>query len=141
MYTAINLLLTRAACGCAGDPRWGRNSNSPSEDPLLTGMYGKHFVMGTQKQADGINLINSQMKHWAAYNVEHGRDGFNANVSVHDLSETYMVPLQMMLQANVSAAMCAYSAINGTPSCANSWMSNTVLRETWGFSGVIESDW
>ena len=122
------------------DPRWGRNSNSPSEDPLLAGMYGKYLVTGTQKRTDGINLINSQMKHWAAYGVEHDRDGFNANVSVHDLSETYMAPLRMMLEANVSAVMCAYDAINGTPSCANGWMSNTVLRETWGFSGVIESD-
>ena len=66
--------------------------------------------------------------------------GFNGNVSVHDMAETYMVPLQIMLEANVSSAMCAYDAINGTPSCANGWMSNTVLRKEWGFSGVIESD-
>eukprot|EP01045_Picozoa_sp_COSAG04_P009094 COSAG04_NODE_518_length_13185_cov_3.605609_9_plen_109_part_00 len=66
--------------------------------------------------------------------------GFNGNVSVHDMAETYMVPLQIMLEANVSSAMCAYDAINGTPSCANGWMSNAVLRKEWGFSGVIESD-
>ena len=52
------------------DPRWGRNSNSPSEDPLLTGLYGKYLVTGTQTQKDGVNLINSQMKHWTAYGVE-----------------------------------------------------------------------
>eukprot|EP01044_Picomonas_judraskeda_P022385 COSAG03_NODE_5554_length_1221_cov_1.006239_3_plen_115_part_01 len=86
--------------------RWGRNSNSPSEDPLLTGMYGKYLVMGTQTNKDGVNLINSQMKHWTAYGVEKGRMGFNGNVSVHDMSETYMVPLHIMLQANVSSAMC-----------------------------------
>lgn len=89
------------------DPRWGRNSNSPSEDPLLTGMYGKYIVTGTQTNKDGVNLINSQMKHWTGYGVEHGRMGFNGNISVHDMSETYMVPLQIMLSANVSSAMCA----------------------------------
>ena len=49
------------------DPRWGRNSNSPAEDPLLTGLFGKFLVTGTQSPAKGVNLINSQMKHWTAY--------------------------------------------------------------------------
>ena len=70
-------------------------------------MYGKYLVMGTQTSQDGVNLINSQMKHWTAYGVENNRMGFNGNVSVHDMSETYMVPLQIMLEANVSSAMCA----------------------------------
>ena len=57
---------------------------------------------------------------------------------LQDMSETYMVPLQLMLKANVSSAMCSYNAINGTPSCANGWMSDRVLRQKWGFQGVIE---
>jgi len=48
------------------DPRWGRNSNSPSEDPVLTGVYGEQLVMGTQSPLLGVNLVNSQMKHWTA---------------------------------------------------------------------------
>ena len=78
-------------------------------------MYGKYLVMGTQTSQDGVNLINSQMKHWTAYGVENNRMGFNGNVSVHDMSETYMVPLQIMLEANVS------------PRCAP--VSYTVQRE------------
>lgn len=70
-------------------------------------MYGKYLVTGTQANNDGVALTNSQMKHWTAYGVENGRMGFNGNVSVHDMSETYMVPLQIMLEANVSSAMCA----------------------------------
>lgn len=66
--------------------------------------------------------------------------GFDGKFSVHDLSETYMTPLRLMLSANISSAMCSYNAINGTPSCANGWMSGTVLRGSWGFDGVIESD-
>ena len=89
------------------DPRWGRNSNSPSEDPLLTGEYGEQLVLGTQSPMQGVNLISSQMKHWTGYGVESNRMGFNGIISVHDLAETYMVPLQKMLRANVSGAMCA----------------------------------
>ena len=96
------------------DPRWGRNSNSPSEDPLVTAKYGVHLVQGTQTRdgdgpsgGGGARLINSQMKHWTGYGVEANRFGFNGNFSVHDLSETYMVPLQRMAaEANVSSAMC-----------------------------------
>ena len=69
-------------------------------------MYGKYLVMGTQTNKDGVALINSQMKHWTTYGVENGRMGFNGNISVHDMSETYMVPLKIMLDANVSSAMC-----------------------------------
>jgi hypothetical protein len=43
-------------------------------------MYGKYLVMGTQTNQDGVNLINSQMKHWTAYGVENNRMGFNGNV-------------------------------------------------------------
>ena len=56
-------------------------------------MYGQALVTGTQSPADGVNLINSQMKHWTGYSVESNRMGFNGNVSVHDMSETYMVPV------------------------------------------------
>ena len=98
------------------DPRWGRNSNSPSEDPWLTGMYGKSLVTGTQRRdASGVQLTASEMKHWTAYSVETGRFSFNAGISLHDLSETYMTPLRMMLEANVSGVMCAYDAIVRNP--------------------------
>ena len=72
--------------------------------------------------------------------MESNRFAFNANFSLLDLAETYMTPLQLMLHANVSSAMCAYNAVNGTPMCANGWMSDSVLRQYWGWEGVIESD-
>ena len=125
------------------DPRWGRNSNSPSEDPLLTGTYGSELVRGTQLRepgGSGVHLMNSQMKHWTGYTVEANRMGYNGNFSLHDLAETYMVPMQMMSRVNVSSAMCSYNAVNGTPMCANGWMSRDVLRKHWGWDGVIESD-
>ena len=103
----------------------------------MTGEYGAQLVSGTQTPSRGVNLINSQMKHWTAYGVESNRMGFNGVISVHDLAETYMEPLHRMLKANVSAAMCAYDAINGTPSCANGWMNDRVLRQHWGYPSKL----
>jgi hypothetical protein len=119
-------------------PRWGRNSNSPSEDPLHTGLWGHYLVLGTQSTVEGVNLINSQMKHWTAYGVESNRMGFNGNVSVHDMSETYMRPLQLMLAANVSSAMCAYDAINVRPPIAFC-LGLHVLE--LNYAGIIVSLW
>lgn len=97
---------------------------------MVTGMYGEQLVLGSQSPVNGVNLINSQMKRavavpfcipssplstltilhadWTAYGVESNRFGFNGNISVHDMAETYLEPLHIMLRANVSAAMCAY---------------------------------
>jgi len=67
--------------------------------------------------------------------------GFDANISLHDLADSYFVPLKTCVQqTNLSGVMCSYSAINGTPSCANEWMNAKVLRRAWGWDGVIESD-
>jgi beta-glucosidase-like glycosyl hydrolase len=79
------------------------------------------------------------MKHWTAYGVESNRMGFDGRgISLHDLSDSYFKPLKMCVltsaedaDARVSSAMCAYDAINGVPSCANSWMNDKVLRQTW----------
>eukprot|EP00039_Didymoeca_costata_P015425 m.262431 g.262431 ORF g.262431 m.262431 type:complete len:869 (+) comp16222_c1_seq24:245-2851(+) len=121
------------------DPRWGRNSNSASECPIHSGIYGQQIISGMQGD-DSIHLISAEMKHWTAYAVESNRFGFNGNISLYDMGATFMVPLKMALKSNVSAAMCSYNAINGTPSCANHWMNSKVLRDAWGFEGVMESD-
>ena len=134
------------------DPRWGRNSNSPSEDPRLCGAYGAEVTLGMQNGApvdtdtvtDGPNnflLTAAEMKHFTAYGVEANRMGFDANISLHDMADSYLVPMKIAVErANISAAMCSYSAINGTPSCANAWMNGQVLRSAWGWDGLIESD-
>ena len=137
------------------DPRWGRNSNSPSEDPYHTGAYGKAITEGFQGIAvhPGSPMpvdhrfvkVANMMKHWTAYSVENfpggpGRMGFDGNISLHDLVDTYFPGMRMSAEANISSAMCSYDAINGTPSCINGWMTNSVARETWGWEGVIYTD-
>jgi pre-mRNA-splicing factor SYF2/beta-D-xylosidase 4 len=137
------------------DPRWGRNSNSPSEDPYHTGAYGKAITEGFQGTAAHPSSpmpvdrrfvkVANMMKHWTAYSVENspggpGRMGFDGNISLHDLVDTYFPGMRMSAESNISSAMCAYDAINGTPSCINGWMTNSVARETWGWEGVIYTD-
>ena len=89
--------------------------------------------------------MNAAFRHWTAYgvegNIEKYRMAFDANISLHDMADSYLVPMKLLVtRANVSAAMCSYSAINGTPSCANEWMNDQLLRSAWGWDGVIESD-
>ena len=121
-------------------------------------MYGKAVTEGFQGYVEvpgsvlphdsRYNKIANMMKHWTAYSVEsnwwegapQGRMGFDANISVHDLVDTYFVGMRMAAEANISSAMCAYDAINGTPSCLNGWMSNTIARKTWGWEGTIYTD-
>jgi beta-D-xylosidase 4 len=94
---------------------------------------------------DNFLLAAAEMKHFTAYGVEANseanRMGFDANISLHDMADSYLVPMKIAVErANISAAMCSYSAINGTPSCANAWMNGQVLRSAWGWDGLIESD-
>ena len=105
------------------------------------------IVRGMQGEGLGSRFrkVNAEMKHWTAYGVEGNiqkyRMAFDANISLHDLADSYFVPLKTCVtHTNLSAVMCAYPAINGTPSCANEWMNDKVLRQMWSFDGVIESD-
>ena len=133
------------------DPRWGRNDNSPGEDAFLEGQYGAWMIMGGQG-ADETGSYAAfgerrkailEMKHFDAYSVEDGRNGLsdNANISLRDLVDYYFVPLQTCIEeADVGAFMCSYNAINGTAACGNKWLNVDVARNTWNFTGVIESD-
>ena len=132
------------------DPRWGRNDNSPGEDAYLEGQYGAWMVLGGQgADADGTYGLGErrkaicEMKHFDAYSVEAGRDTATDtfDISLRDLVEYYFVPLQACIDlADVGAFMCSYNAINGTATCGDQWLNVDVVRNTWNFSGVIESD-
>eukprot|EP00051_Salpingoeca_urceolata_P010634 m.130386 g.130386 ORF g.130386 m.130386 type:complete len:281 (+) comp16786_c0_seq2:1123-1965(+) len=73
--------------------------------------------------------------------VNWNRHTFNADISMQDLVDSYMFPFQACVeQGKVSGLMCSYNAVNGVPSCANSWLGETVARGEWGFDGYITSD-
>jgi beta-glucosidase len=123
------------------DPRWGRGQETYGEDPFLTATLGTAFISGIQGDDPFYRKADATPKHFAAHSgPEAGRDSFHANASAHDLADTYLPAFHALLTTgHADALMCSYNAIDGTPSCANELLQNTV-RGAWGFPGYVVSD-
>ena len=127
------------------DPRWGRNQEVPSEDPLLNGEFGKLYTQGLQEGEDKrYTKVVVTLKHWAAYSLEdsdgHTRHNFNANVSNFALQDTYWPAFRRsVVDGKAKGVMCSYNALNGKPTCAHPLLRK-VLREDWQFDGYLTSD-
>ena len=129
------------------DPRWGRNLETPGEDPFVAGEYAVNFVQGFQRAREDPYLLQASAccKHFVANELEatNGTDrySFNAIVSQQDLVDSYLPPFQACVEeGEVSGVMCSYNAVNGVPSCANSWLLKDLLRGTWAFDGYVTAD-
>jgi beta-D-xylosidase 4 len=127
------------------DPRWGRNQEVVSEDPLLSGVFGVEYTRGLQEGEDPRFLKGiSTLKHWDAYSLENlgtkNRHNFDAKVSNFDFTDSYFKAFKAsVMEGKAKGVMCSYNAVNGVPSCASTFLNN-VLRNVWGFSGYITSD-
>jgi beta-glucosidase len=122
------------------DPRWGRSTETYGEDPYLTGRMGVQFVKGMQGDHPRYLKMGACPKHFAANNVEDNRFGHNAVVSERWLRDYYFKGfMPSFLEANPSAVMTAYNAINGVPCAANEWLVS-VLRKDWNWKGVVLED-
>jgi beta-glucosidase-like glycosyl hydrolase len=130
------------------DPRWGRNIETPGEDPFLTGQYAINFVQGLEHSKEdpyGALQASGCVKHFVANELD-GWNGTNRNhidvfVPQQDLADSYLPPFADGVQeGKVSGVMCSYNAVNGVPSCASDWLLGTVLRQTWEFDGYVTSD-
>ncbi|KAH8905815.1 glycoside hydrolase family 3 protein [Coniochaeta sp. PMI_546] len=120
------------------DPRWGRGSETPGEDPFRIRGYVKHLLAGLEGDKTTRKVI-ATCKHYAAYDLERWmgvvRYGFNAIVSSQDLSEYYLPPFQQCARdSKVGSIMCSYNALNGTPACASTYLMTDILREHWGWT-------
>jgi len=131
------------------DPRWGRNQEVPGEDPMLTGSYAANFVHGLQGSQGGEDPDHVQIvatcKHFVANSLEnwnnHTRHNFDAPVSKADLASYYLPAFRAcVMEGRALGMMCSYNAVNGFPSCANPWLLNTTLRNSWRFDGYVTSD-
>jgi beta-glucosidase-like glycosyl hydrolase len=118
----------------------------PGEDPVLTGQYAVNFVRGLQEGVDPDHVqIVACCKHFVANSLEdwngHTRHNFDANISKADLANYYLPAFRACVMEGKSLGiMCSYNSVNGKPSCANDWLLETTLRETWGFEGYVTSD-
>ncbi|SCB36454.1 glycoside hydrolase family 3 C-terminal domain-containing protein [Rhizobium hainanense] len=118
-------------------PLCGRNFEYYSEDPYLGGMLAAAIVDGMQSQGVGACL-----KHFAVNNQETDRLRVSANVDERALREIYLRTFEVAVrQSRPWAIMSSYNRINGIHAAQNEWLLSTVLREEWGFDGIVVSDW
>lgn len=126
----------------ARDPRWSRMEETFGEDPVLTSVLGVAFMKGMQgdRQDDGRHLF-STLKHFAAYGIpEGGHNGYRANVGVRQLFSEYLPPFKRAVEAGAGTLMASYNSIDGLPCSANGYLLTEVLRDRWGFDGLVYSD-
>src|SRR5437763_10952992 len=131
----------------ARDPRWGRISEGSGEDPYLGSVLAAAHVRGFQGGDKGSGLgatdaLLATVKHYAAYgDAEGGRDYNSVELSERTLWETYLPPCEAAVKAGVATVMASFNDIGGTPAHSSEWLLRDVLRDRWGFKGLIISDW
>ena len=127
----------------ARDPRWGRIAESLGEDPYLASCLGAAMVEGFQGQDPAMpGAVAACAKHFAGYGAcESGRDYATTNIPENELRNVYLRPFKAAVDAGVLSLMASFSDLNGVPATANSFLMREVLRDEWGFQGLVVSDW
>lgn len=125
------------------DPRWGRMSEGSGEDPYLGGLIGAAMVKGYQTNSlSNTDAILACVKHFALYGAaEAGRDYNTTDMSPIRMFNEYLPPYKAAIDAGAETVMVSFNDINGVPATANHWLLTELLRNQWGFKGLVLSDY
>jgi len=125
----------------ARDARWGRVMESSGEDTYLNCKMAEATVRGYQGDFGKYNVA-SCVKHFAAYGAaEGGRDYNTVDMSERTLREYYLPSYKAAIDAGASSLMTAFNVVDGIPAAGNKWLVKDLLRDEWGFNGVVISDY
>jgi beta-glucosidase len=135
-HYGVNILLGPAV-NIKKNPRCGRNFEYYSEDPYLSGVMGSEFVKGVQGKGIGVSV-----KHFAVNNNENYRFMGDSIVDERALREIYLKAFERIVkEANPTSLMSAYNKLNGQYCAENEYLLMDILRDEWGYDGLVLSDW
>ncbi len=133
---SVNIILG-PGCNIKRSPICGRNFEYLSEDPYLSGTLAGHLIKGIQAKSIGTSL-----KHYIANNQEHRRLSVNAIIDERALREIYLKSFEIAVKIGKPwTVMCSYNRVNGHYVCESRELLTDVLRNEWGFEGLVVSDW
>jgi beta-xylosidase len=122
------------------DVRWGRTEETMGEDPYLVGVLGTRFVKGLQ--GENRELL-ATLKHYVGHSFSEGaRNHAPVHLGFKELNDIFMLPFEMVVkQANAGSVMPAYHDIDNVPCHASHFLLTEVLRDLWGFDGLVVADY
>lgn len=125
------------------DARWGRIAESLGEDPYLTTVLGVAMTQGFQgNDTSGKYTVAACAKHFVGYGAsEGGRDYNSTNIPERLLRNVYLPPFQAQVDAGVATFMTSFNDNDGVPMTGNVYTNQGILRNEWGYQGVVVSDW
>ncbi|THV80113.1 hypothetical protein D6D27_08835 [Aureobasidium pullulans] len=135
---AAQVLLAPTIC-CHRNPLGGRNFESFSEDPVLSGTLAVGYISGVQESEQVVATV----KHFVANEQEHHRFSVDARIDEKTLREIYLRPFEIVIKSHSppGCVMTAYNLVNGTHMDMHKYLISDVLRDQWGFKGLCMSDW
>jgi len=127
----------------ARDPRWGRIAEGAGEDAYLGSRVAAAFVRGYQgDDLSKNNTIMACVKHFALYGAaEAGRDYNTTDMSRIRMYNEYLPPYHAAIKAGAGSVMTSFNEIDGIPASGNKWLMTDLLRDQWGFSGFVVTDY
>ncbi len=127
----------------ARDPRWGRCAEGSGEDPYLDTQMGLAMVKGYQgDDLSDPTAMAACIKHFVGYGAaEGGRDYNTTMIAERSLRNTYFPAFKATADAGAATLMTSFNEIDGIPSTGNKWLLKDILRDEWGWDGMVVTDW